>query len=232
MSVKIIPFKEAWKILPKETFRPIDEYQYERVGELTVEALHEIMEKGRHLMPESFHKKPLYPGKGYDEEQNTVVLMWNPAVSSFTPEDHRHGIAHLFTDYFNWSVWEHEKARCGDRFFLVRVGEGRTGIVMSGVFDSQPYEADDWSGRERRVFYMDMLPNVVLDPDEAPMLTTEQLSEAIPSFDWTGGHSGRLLTKDEAKTLEAIWEDFLRKNKDKVDGRTMSVNRNQTYEAF
>ena len=79
---------------------------------------------------------------------------------------------------------------------------------------------------------MDMLPNVVLDPDEAPMLTTEQLNEAIPSFDWTGGHSGRLLTKDEAKTLETIWEDFLQKNKDKVDGRTMNVNRNQTYKAF
>ena len=33
----------------------------------------------------------------------------------------------MMVDYVNRSVWEHEKAKCGDRFFLVRVGEGNTG---------------------------------------------------------------------------------------------------------
>ena len=100
-----------------------------------------------------------------------------------------------------------------DRFYLVRVGNGNTSIVMSGVFDSHPYEAGDRSGKGRRVFYMDMLPNVILNPDNAPMITTDNLQKAIPSFDRTGGHSGRLLPQEDARKLETIWADFLKENK-------------------
>ena len=41
--------------------------------------------------------------------------------------DHIQSVKRMMVDYFNWSVWEHEKAKCGDRFFLVRVGEGKSG---------------------------------------------------------------------------------------------------------
>ena len=44
-----------------------------------------------------------------------------------TLTDHIQLVERMMVDYFNWSVWEHEKAKCGDRFFLVRVGEGKTG---------------------------------------------------------------------------------------------------------
>lgn len=39
--------------------------------------------------------------------------------------DHIQSVERMMVNYFNWSVWEHEKAKCGDRFFLVRVGEGK-----------------------------------------------------------------------------------------------------------
>lgn len=136
----------------------------------------------------------------------------------------------MYIEDFNWSVWEHEKAKCGDRFYLVRVGEGNTGIVMSGVFNSHPYEAEDWSGKGRRVFYMDMLPNVILNPEEAPMVRTEKLQKTIPSFDWTGGHSGRLLLQEESQKLEALWSDFLKKNEDRIDGETFNVNKHVTFD--
>ena len=42
-----------------------------------------------------------------------------------TLTDHIQLVERMMVDYFNWSVWEHEKAKCGDRFFLVRVGEGK-----------------------------------------------------------------------------------------------------------
>ena len=71
-------------------------------------------------------------------------------------ERHNESIGSMLSRYYNWSVWEYEKAKCGDRFYMVRVGEGNTGVVMSGVFDSHPYEAADWSGKGRRTFYMDM----------------------------------------------------------------------------
>lgn len=230
VSPVFIPFREVWKVLPEEIFAPLDEYQYKRVGELTPDMLREMMERGRVYMPEDLYHKPIYPGKGFSETQRTFILMWNPSISSVTLEEHQYGLENLFTEYFNWSVWDYEKARCGDRFFLVRVGGGRTGIVMSGVFDSHPYQAEDWSGKGRPTFYMDMLPNVIIDPETAPMLQTAQLAQAIPTFDWSGGHSGRLLSQEEAQTLETLWEDFLKTNKDNVDGRSMSVNWHEAYE--
>lgn len=226
----LIPFREVWKILPKGVFAPLDELQYLRKEEVTIAMVHKMMERARYLQPKDLHYKPTYPGAGFDDVQHTFILMWNPDISSVSLKDHIGGIQSMYTEYFNWSVWEHEKAKCGDRFYLVRVGNGNTGIVMSGVFDSHPYEAGDWSGKGRRVFYMDMLPNVILDPDDAPMITTEELQKAIPSFDWTGGHSGRLLSQEDAQQLETIWAGFLRNNEDRIDGETFNVNRHVTLD--
>lgn len=147
----------------------------------------------------------------------------NPAISSVKLEDHNETIPNMFTEEYNWSVWEHEKAKCGDRFFLVRCGDGNTGIVMSGVFDSHPYESGDWSGKGRRTFYMEMTPNVILNPDKAPMLTTAELEKAIPGFQWSGGHSGRILPPEDAKKLEDLWHEYLRKNHDAIDGKNMNA---------
>lgn len=219
----LIPFKELWKILPQGVFRSIDEWQYERIGELTADMVREMMAKATRFQPEDLHYKPTYPGQGYDEKQRTIILMWNPAISSMTLERHNNSVGRMLTEYFNWSVWEYEKAKCGDRFFMVRVGEGNTGIVMSGVFDSHPYEAEDWSGKGRRTFYMDMTPNVILNPETAPLVTTKELQEAIPSFDWSGGHSGRLLTEDEARIMEVLWQQFIERHKDQIDGINMNA---------
>ncbi len=228
----LIPFNEAWKILPREIFGRLDESQFLRKGELTVEMVHQMMNQARHLQPDDLFYKPKYPGEGFDEKQNTVILMWNPAISSVTLGSHCESIETFDGEYYNWSVWEHEKAKCGDRFFLVRVGDGKTGIVMSGVFDSQPYIGGDWSGRGRLTYYMDMLPNVILDPERASMITTAELTEAIPSFNWRGGHSGQILNQVDAAKLETMWRDFLDKNEESVDGCTFNVNYHHTYDAF
>ena len=149
--------------------------------------------------------------------------MWNPAISSVTMDDHNDSVENMLTEYFNWSVWDYKQAKIGDRFFLVRVGEGNTGIVMSGVFESNPYEAGDWNGKGRQTFYMDMKPNVILNPETTPMVTTEDLKKAIPSFDWSGGHSGRLLNEDESKAIEALWADYVSNHTGNIDGVNMNA---------
>ena len=68
-----------------------------------------------------------------------------------------------------------------------------------------------------------MKPSLILNPDTAPMLTTEELMKAIPSFDWTGGHSGRILSKEEATKLEELWSKFLKEHHDDVDGVNMNA---------
>ena len=229
-SPVFVPFRELWKVLPQDKFDILDELQYKRTAKLTADDVRKMMELARRYEPYDLYHDPVRPGKGFDKGQRTFILMWNPAISSVRLEDHQRGLENIFTEYFNWSVWDYEKARCGDRFFLVRVGEGRTGIVMSGVFDSHPYKAEDWSGRGRPTFYMDMLPNVIVNPDKAPMLQTAQLAKAIPTFDWAGGHSGRLLSQEEAQALESLWEDYLENNKNQIDGVRMSVNWHETFD--
>lgn len=139
---------------------------------------------------------------------NTIILFWNPGISSYTIERLREDLnAEQYVS--NWSVWEHNKAHKGDRFFMVRCGEGKTGICMSGRFRSEPYLDEDWSGKGREVYYMDLMADVVIDPDTCPILSTVELQSLIPDFKWDGGHSGRLLPVEDAEKLEDKWEEFL-----------------------
>lgn len=142
---------------------------------------------------------------------NTIILFWNPGISSYTIKRLREDLTH-HAHVGNWSVWEHEKAHKGDRFFMVRCGEGKTGICMSGRFRSEPYKGEDWTGKGREVYYMDLRADIVIDPDLLPILSTEILSQEIPSFDWSGGHSGRVLPIADAEKLEKLWVDFLEEN--------------------
>ena len=154
---------------------------------------------------------------------NTIILFWNPGISSYTAKRLREDLSNN-AHVGNWSVWEHEKAHKGDRFFMVRCGEGKTGICMSGRFRSEPYRDEDWSGKGREVYYMDLKADTVIDPDILPILSTEVLSENIPSFDWSGGHSGRLLPAEEAERLEQLWAEFLDEHEQIFGKLTLQVH--------
>ena len=138
----------------------------------------------------------------------TYILFWNPAISSYKLENFQKEMEELGNVHMNWSVWEHENACAGDRFFMVRCGSGKTGICMSGYFSSDPYRDEDWSGRGRVTYYMDLEPDYMINPDYLPILSTLDLVRDIPGFDWNGGHSGRLLDAKHAEKLEAIWKKF------------------------
>lgn len=218
----LIHMEDFWKILPAEGFSFLDDYQYEKDGDLGLDTFNEMMTRAKYFQVEDLFYRPTFPGSGYDDKQKTFVLMWNPAISSMTMNAHNDSIPNIMTDHFNWSVWEHEKAKKGDRFVMIRCGEGKTGLVMSGIFDSNPYQAGDWSGKGRTVFYMDMTPNFIANPEEAEIISTDELLKVIPSFDGRGGHSGRLLTDDESKQLETLLAEYLKRIEDKIDGKTIN----------
>lgn len=169
---------------------------------------------------------------------STIILFWNPDISSYNLERHRDLLAGDIYELcsFNWSVWEHQRAHEGDRFFMVRcknkpvpgqlnkwgkqvwepILDDTTGICMAGVFTSDPYRDEDWAGKGRETFYMDMDIQQASDPDEFVILKSSDLLEAIPDFDWKGGHSGRLLDEESAAKLENLFEKSLAANADKV----------------
>ncbi len=142
----------------------------------------------------------------------TFILEWNPSVSSYKLDDFEDELANFDEAWFNWSVWDWKQAREGDEFFMIKCGESVTGIVMHGVFSSDPYPGEDWSGRGREVYYADLESDTMIHPDKCRLLTTETLEAAMPGFQWNGGHSGRVLPKEYSEKLHEIWNEYIAMN--------------------
>ena len=147
----------------------------------------------------------------------TVIFKWNPAFSSYSMLHYLHDMYRLRQNNndcdYNWSVWDHDQIHEGDRFFWVKVGMyDQTGIVASGKITSEPYRDEDWSGKGRETYYVDFVPDVLINPDALPVLSCAELAQAIPDFEWAKGHSGLVLNDDQAKKLEEVWSAFLAKN--------------------
>ena len=213
----IIPFSQLWKILPEGVFERIDDRQFWKVGELTLDMVKQMSEEAKRVDPGSFFYKPTRPGKGYDASQKTLILTWNPATSDLSLEAEAQAVKRMLVTDLKWPVRDYSDVLYGDRFFVVKVGAGQTGIVMSGVFESNPYQVNPGESQ----YYMDLAPNVMLNPAEVPMLTTQDLQTAIPSVDWTDEQSGRMLSDEDAEKIEALWAKYLEKNKASVDGIRM-----------
>ena len=146
----------------------------------------------------------------------TVILKWNPAFSSYSMLNYLYSIYNLReNDVFDydWSVWDWQQIHEGDRFFMVKVGMyGQTGIVAAGEIISEPYKGEDWSGKDRETYYVDFMPDTMINPDALPILTCHELEQAVPDFEWARGHSGLVLTDEQAQKLKELWTSFLTKN--------------------
>ena len=155
---------------------------------------------------------------------STIILMWNPYFSSYKMaqfEEELHYLHQGMTTDYNWSIHEHDKVKDGDRFYMVRCGYGKTGIVMSGTLVGEPYCDEDWAGRGRKIYYMDMQPDYYVHTDKVPTyVSTEYLLRELPGFDWTGGKAGRVLPEALTEKLESIWTRYTQKLHDEgsIDG--------------
>lgn len=143
---------------------------------------------------------------------SVVILRWNPEISSYGMDRFKNAIeeARNTQNYMlNWSVWEHEKVHCGDRFFMLRVGKGKTGVVMSGRIVSEPYHDEDWSGKGRMTYYVNIQPDFLVDTERGTHLSIRDLEKALPRYVWKEGHSGMVLNDSLGTKLEWLWVDFL-----------------------
>ena len=173
------------------------------------------------------------------DKKNTVVLMWNPAISSVKEKDYREwfeGIGTFNEKLFNWSIHDHAESGFGDRFVLIRVGEGSTGLMMDGMIISDCRKGKDWSGRGREVFYADLIPMKAFNPENgAEFPTTDMLAQAVPDFNWSGGHSGQILTPEQAEALDVFLKEYYKKHSqeerkyDKMRSRDYVVSASSIY---
>lgn len=228
----IIRFEDFGKSVGDDDhFAYFDEWQMRKCfgecgdGELTVEEIRRIMDTARRYVPDDIHYRPTYPGSGYDEKQKTFVLMWNPENSDITMDAHISSIQDIYDGEFKRRVHDWKDAKMGDRFYVVRVGDGNTGVVMTGVFGSQPYVSPKWEGKGRKWYYLELKPNMILNPETVPVLTTEDLKNVIPDFMWRGGYSGRLLNTEQAMSLEILFANYLKKVENMDDGVNLCITR-------
>lgn len=155
---------------------------------------------------------------------NTFLLYWNPFFSSYKLERFMNDFnfangKNILTDgdnwdrspdMFNWSVAEYDKAHAGDRFIFIKVGYDRpTGIVGVGQFTSEPYSGEDWSGQGRKIYYMDMAWETVINPTSDLVLKTHELIKAIPEIMWSKGRAGVMVVPEIAEKIDALWKQHL-----------------------
>ena len=140
--------------------------------------------------------------------RKTFIMRWNTDISNYQMWEFDEAIDEFEDEgfYYDWSIWDHRKVHVGDRFYMIRTGEGRHGIVMRGIIIGTPYPDEDWSGQGRKVYYIRMKLTHMIHPEMSPyMLTTEELSKYLPNFNWEDGHSGEILDDATAQLLEEIW---------------------------
>ncbi len=139
----------------------------------------------------------------------TYILRWNPAISSFRLDAYRSATTKCPNGFsMNWSVYEWEEAHKGDRFYMLRTGDDKPGIVFWGIFTSEPYPGEDWAGKGKPRHYMDIDCFGSIPADEQSPITIAALETAIPSIDWRRGHSGELLSKEDAEKLNELWREM------------------------
>lgn len=141
-------------------------------------------------------------------EPKTYLLRWNPSISSFSLDTYREATTKCPDGFgMDWSIYEWEDAKEGDEYFMLRTGDDRAGIVFCGSFRSAPYSGEDWAGRGKPRKYVDISCECCAGPDDAPWVSVEKLTAAIPEINWTRGHSGELLPADVAARLHKLWTE-------------------------
>ena len=150
----------------------------------------------------------------------TYIFFWNPDISNFK----REGYMETFNNgaFFNWSINEYEDADIGDDFYMIICGNINA-VIAKGVINSLPYEANDWSPKNRKpIYYVDMDTYVAVNPFVTDkLLTGDMLDIEIPGFNWHGGHSGRLLDDEKASKLDALFENYVKSHPELINEGAM-----------
>lgn len=129
----------------------------------------------------------------HDIKMKTYILQWTPEDSPYKEEDFLDDICALEFGDFSWAFPDPTPARSGDNFYMVKGGDGPSGIVMKGFFTSDPYP-DGGS------FLMRMRPTFMVSPRHPLGLLSD--------FPWSGAPSGMELPWPCSLELARMWEEY------------------------
>ena len=197
-TCKMVKFEDFCHLMEEnDEFRLLDETQA-LLDKMDDEQWNELFDRAEGVVRENFRK--------------TFVMRWNTDISNYKLSEFEDAMEDFFDEgfYYDWSIWDYQKAHIGDHFYMIRTGEGKNGVVMRGTIIGTPYPDEDWSGKGRKVYYIRMSLSNMIHPERTPLLlTTDELTEVIPDFNWKGGHSGEILSDAQADKLEKVWKDYI-----------------------
>ncbi len=151
----------------------------------------------------------LFYNKGISPRQRRVfVLRWNPSISSFSVADFEDEFAQLQgkkpfdrAHPLDWNVWDWKDVMHRDLFVMMMVGQKHNGIVWGGFFDGYPCRYEDEDGNPLKSVFFKTDAMYMHRIEHTNILSAEKLIEAIPEVDWLHGHSGELLSIENAEKL-------------------------------
>ena len=197
-TCKMVKFGDFCTLMEsQEEFRLLDAAQA-LLGKMDDDLWNELFDKADGIVKENFRK--------------TFIMRWNTDISNYKLSEFESAMDDFFDEgfYYDWSIWDYQKAHIGDRFYMIRTGEGANGVVMRGTIIGSPYPDEDWSGKGRKVYYIRMSLTNMIHPDRTPLLlSTDELTEAIPDFNWREGHSGEILNDSQSAKLEEVWANYI-----------------------
>ena len=197
-TCKMVRFDNFCQLLDGQSeFRRVDAAQA-FLDKMDEERWCELFDKAEGIVKENYRK--------------TFIMRWNTDISNYKLSEFEESMDDFEVDgfYYDWSIWDYQKAHYGDKFYMIRTGSGKHGVVMRGTIIGTPYPDEDWSGKGRKVYYIRMSLSHMIHPEKSPLLlTTEELSKAMPSFNWEEGHSGMLLDDMTAMHLDELWQDYV-----------------------
>ena len=143
-TCKMVKFEDFCHLMEKQDeFQLLDDAQA-LLDKMDDEQWNELFNKAAGIVRENFRK--------------TFIMRWNTDISNYKLSEFEDAMEDFFDDgfYYDWSIWDYQKAHIGDKFYMIRTGEGKNGVVMRGTIIGTPYPDEDWSGKGRKVYYIRM----------------------------------------------------------------------------
>jgi 5-methylcytosine-specific restriction protein A len=144
----------------------------------------------------------------------TYLLAWNPKRWIWDniiqmSEDVKMGMV----VYDRWSSGVSKRPQKGDRFFLIRLGEGPRGIFASGSIVKDSFEDLHWdeekSSTGKTTNYVEIKYDTLLNPDVDPILPRDLLNmPPLSEMHWDTQMSGVHIPDNVVKELEQLWANF------------------------
>lgn len=165
-----------------------------------------------------YAKRDPYLDKGVSPRQRRVfVLRWNPSISSFTRDDfdnymaqYQGTIPYDKENPLSWNVWDWKEVSHRDLFVMVQVGQEINGIVCSGFLGGFPFQYEKEDGKLSKEHFFELTVEFMQRIDSTKVLTIDKLEKAIPNVDWLHGHSGELLSVEDAEKLGLLMVNELK----------------------